>query len=443
MNSKWTSMTAAKLGESIKSGLISSIDLTEAFIEAFSHDDKSSRIYSTLTLERAREEAILADQRAKDGSRHGPLDGVPISWKDNFHIEGYATEAGSALLKGKIADHDSPIVTRVSGEGLVCLGKTHMSELAFSGLGLNPITATPPNKNDPNGAPGGSSSGAGASVAFGMAAAAVGSDTGGSVRIPAAWNDLAGLQTTPGRISMVDTLPLCSRFDTVGPIGRTVEDCALMLGAFEGNAGPKLSDSTLSGVRLAVLDEVSLHEMREVPSRAYEQALIKLTRAGARVERVSFPCLLDAIGLAGPLFTAEAWGIWKDVIETAPEKMFPRILERFRGASGITAADYIGGWRKLDLIRAKWRKTISQFDAIVMPTTPILPPNIERLISDDDYYVSENMLALRYTRISNLIDSCALTVPTAEPSCGLMFVGAPMNDEQILRIGHAAEMLIR
>lgn len=443
MGKDWLVQPAADLGRGIGDGSIHAVELVEAFLDAIDRAPEAARIYARTTPGRARAEAMAAHGRARAGLRRGPLDGVPVSWKDLFDTAGVATEAGSALLRGRTPARDAPVLEKATRAGLVCLGKTHMSELAFSGLGLNPVTATPPCINDPAAVPGGSSSGAAASVAFGLAAAAVGSDTGGSVRIPSAWNDLVGLKTTHGRLPLAGVVPLCERFDTVGPLCRTVEDCALMLAALEGRQAPDLDGASLSGARIAVLETVALDDVRAAPARGFDDALARLDRAGARIERIAVPEVAEAMSLAGLLFTAEAWGIWRDTIETAPEKMFPRILERFRSGAGASAADYVAGWRRLEAIRAIWRAAVAGFDAVALPTSPILPPDRERLMIDSDYYVSENLLALRNTRIGNLMDGCGLSLPTAEPSCGLMLLGAPLAEERLLRLGKAAEAALR
>ncbi|MFN3293517.1 MAG: amidase [Gemmobacter sp.] len=443
MGKDWLVQPAAELGRGIGDGSIHAVELVEAFLDAIDRAPEAARIYARTTPSRARAEAMAAHGRARAGLRRGPLDGVPVSWKDLFDTAGVATEAGSALLRGRTPTRDAPVLEKATRAGLVCLGKTHMSELAFSGLGLNPVTATPPCINDPAAVPGGSSSGAAASVAFGLAAAAVGSDTGGSVRIPSAWNDLVGLKTTHGRLPLAGVVPLCERFDTVGPLCRTVEDCALMLAALEGRQPPDLAGASLSGARIAVLETVALDDVRAAPARGFDDALARLGRAGARIERIAVPEVAEAMSLAGLLFTAEAWGIWRDTIETAPERMFPRILERFRSGAGASAADYVAGWRRLEAIRGIWRAAVAGFDAVALPTSPILPPDRERLMTDSDYYVSENLLALRNTRIGNLMDGCGLSLPTAEPSCGLMLLGAPLAEERLLRLGKAAEAALR
>ena len=439
MSKTWTNMTAADLGRAIDKGTINPVELCEAFLDKIASHPLASRIYARTTPARARGEAMGAASRAKTGQRKGLLDGVPISWKDLFDTAGVETEAGSALLKGRVPAADAAVLTAATRDGLVCLGKTHMSELAFSGLGLNPITATSPCINDEKAVSGGSSSGAAASVAFGLAPAGIGSDTGGSVRIPAAWNDLVGLKTTTGRLPLTGVVPLCETFDTVGPLARSVEDCAHLLAAMENRRAPDLEGTSLPGARLMVLETVALDDLRERPARGFDDALARLARAGAKIERGRLPELVEAMSLTSILVTAEAYGIWGPTVETAPEKMFPRILERVRAGADVKAADYVAAWRRLRVIRDLWAEMSAGYDAVILPTAAILPPDANRLMTDFDYYIGENLLSLRNTRIGNLMDVCALTLPTAEPSCGISFMAGPMQEDRLLRLGIAAE----
>ena len=317
-----------------------------------------------------------------------------------------------------------------------------MSELAFSGIGLNPITATPPCVNDPKAVPGGSSSGSAASVAFGLAAASIGSDTGGSVRIPAAWNDLVGLKTTETRLSNEGVVPLCSSFDTVGPLARTVEDANLLLAALEGGTPADLRGADLRGKRFAVLETIALDGVRDAPSNGFVRAVEALTRAGAEIEAIQAPEVEVAMALTGPLYTTEAYGEWREVIEESPDLMFDQILERFRAGASFSGPDYHESRNKLEECRAAWHARVAPYDAVICPTAPILPPNYDRLLSDHDYYVSENLLALRNTRIGNLLGLCGVTLPTGVPSCGIMFLGAPFDEERLLRIAAAAEVAL-
>ncbi len=435
----WRWMTAAELGRGIAAGTIDPVALTEVYLDAIDAHEHCDRIYARVTHARARAEAAAASERAKTGFRRGPLDGVPVSWKDLFDTAGTGTEAGTALMKGRVPERDAFVLETATAAGLVCLGKTHMSEIAFSGLGLNPITATPPCVNDPNTVPGGSSSGAAASVAFGLAAAGIGSDTGGSVRIPSAWNDLVGLKTTHGRLSLKGVVPLCLTFDTVGPLCRSIEDANLLLSALEGTKPADLTGHSLSGARLMLLDTIVTDNVREAPKAAFEKAVTQLQDAGATITRRAFPALTQAFDVAGALFAGDSYGWWRPLVEAHPEKMFPQILERVRGGKDVRAADYVAGWNIVNDIRKQYVALTSEFDAVILPTAPILPPDAQRLLTEDAYYKTENLLALRNTRVANLMGLCAITLPTDTPSCGIMFNGPPDGDIALLRLCAAAE----
>ncbi|WP_170378294.1 amidase [Ruegeria atlantica] len=435
----WLTMTACDLGRGIGMGRIDPVELTETYLSAIDEHPHSDRIYARVTHDRARSEAAAAQARAKQGQRLSLLDGVPISWKDLFDTAGIGTESGSALLKGRVPEADAVVVRNATALGAVCLGKTHMSELAFSGLGLNPITGTPPCVDDVDAVPGGSSSGAGASVAWGLAAGGIGSDTGGSVRIPAAWNNLVGLKTTAGRISLEGVVPLCLRFDTAGPLTRSVEDAAHMLALLEGGTPADLRGASLKGRRFADLQNVAKDDLRDAPRKAFDDAVDRLRDAGAEIVPLEVPELDEAMGLSGILYTTEAYGLWRDVIEANPDAMYPEILARFRAGKDTSGPDYVAAWSKLKACRAAWDAATSGFDAVLAPTAPILPPNLERLMTDHDYYVTENLLALRNTRIGNLMGLAALTLPTGTPGCGLMMLGYPGSEEVLLRLGSAAE----
>ncbi|MFU8833830.1 amidase [Roseovarius autotrophicus] len=435
----WLNMSAADLGRGIAAGEIDPEALTDAYLGAIAAHPLRDRIYSAVTENRARAEAAAAAARATAGQRRGPLDGVPISWKDLFDSAGVATEAGSALLRGRVPARDAEVLRNATAAGLVCLGKTHMSELAFSGLGLNPITATPPCVNDADAVPGGSSSGAAASVAFGLAACGIGSDTGGSVRIPSAWNDLVGLKTTATRLSLDGVVPLCQKFDTVGPLARSVEDAALMLAALEGGKPADLRGTSIRSARFAVLATVVLDDLRADPEAAFAGAIARLRAAGATVEEIDAPEVAEAMPLSPALFTGEAYGLWRDVIEADPEKMFTPILDRFRGGREISGADYVAAWQKLEHLREQWHARVAGYDAVLMPSAPNLPPDRERLMRDSDYYVTENLLTLRNTRVGNLMGLCAVTLPTGTPSCGIMLCGKPFQEERLLRVAKAVE----
>lgn len=435
----WLKMTACDLGRGIGAGDIDPVALTQTYLDAIEAHELKDRIYARVTADRALAEAKAASARAQAGQRLSLLDGVPVSWKDLFDTAGVGTEAGTKLLKGRIPDHDAVVLANATAMGLVCLGKTHMSELAFSGLGYNPSTNTPPCVNDADAVPGGSSSGAAASVAFDLAAAGIGSDTGGSVRIPAAWNDLVGLKTTSGRLSLEGVVPLVLKFDTVGPLTRSVEDAAELLALMEGGKAADLRGATLKGRKFAVLRTVMLDDLRDAPKAAFETALEKVQAAGARIEYIDVPAASEVLELSTILMTSEAYGLWKDVIEANPDAMYFEILKRFRIGANHLASDYIAAVNKLEAARGAYNAATAGYDAVLAPSSAILPPNLERLNTEEDYYVTENLLSLRNTRVGNLLGLCGLTLPTDTPSCGIMFLCAPDMEEHLLRIGSAAE----
>ena len=438
----WLKMTATELGRGIDAGEIDPVDLTQTYLSAIDDHPLRDRIYARVTHDRALAEARAASERARTGQRRSVLDGVPISWKDLFDTAGIGTEAGSNLLKGRVPEHDALVVRNATAAGLVCLGKTHMSELAFSGLGYNPSTATPPCVNDEAAVPGGSSSGAASSVAFDLAAARIGSATGGSVRIPSAWNDLVGLKTTSGRLSLEGVVPLALKFDTIGPLCRSVEDAAHLLAVMEGKKTADLKNASLKGRRFAVLKTAALDDVRDGPMGAFQNAVVRLTKAGAKIRHIEIPEVEKAMGLSGCLYTAEAYGLWRDVIEANPDAMYAEILERFRLGKSHSGPDYVAAWATLEAARIAYDAATAEYDAVLLPTAPTLPPNLERLNTDHDYYVTENLLALRNTRIGNLMGLCALSLPTGQPSCGIMMMCAPNCEEALLRLGAAAEQAL-
>lgn len=439
MSQQWFTMSAADLGRAIAAGDIDPVALTDAFLDAIATHEHAPRIYARATAKRARAEAQAAAERSRAGRRRSLLDGVPISWKDLFDTARVETEAGSALLEGRIPQTDARVVENATRAGLVCLGKTHLTELAFSGIGLNPSTASPPNIHDPARASGGSSSGAAASVAQGLAASGIGSDTGGSVRVPAAWNDLVGLKTTHGQLSLEGVVPLCPRFDTVGPLTRTVEDAAHLFAAMSGQAPPDLRGATLRGRRFLSLTTVAQDGLEDAPARAYEEALARLSAAGAEIVTSAIPQLVHALDLSPILFATEAYGTWKHLIEAHPEKMFAPVLERFRGGAAFAGADYVAAWQSLDRLRAEFHSLTARFDAVVMPTCAILPPKLADLEADHAYFTERNLLTLRNTRIGNLMGAPGVTLPTGIPSCGIFLQGLPGTDIAMLRLAAAAE----
>lgn len=440
----WTSMSAADLGRGIGAGEIDPVALTETYLDAIRAHAFTDRIYARLTEDRAMAEAEAARDRARLGLRRGVLDGVPISWKDLYDTAGVATEAGSALLKGRVPERDAEVLRNATQAGLVCLGKTHMSELAFSGLGLNPVTATSPCVNDHDAAPGGSSSGAAASVAFGLAPAGIGSDTGGSVRLPAGWNDLVGLKTTVGRLPLTGVVPLITSFDTVGPLCRTVEDAALLMGALEGAPAPDLrTPPAVKGLRLGALQTIVLDAMEEAPARAYRTALERLEGEGAEIVPFDFPEIEGPNGASGMLYSVEAWATWREAIEADPQAMFQPIRERFELGKAPSAADFVAAWKRLEEVRLIWAERTAGFDAVIVPTAPNLPPKVEMLMQLGETFAKANLLTLRNTRVGNLLGGAIVQLPTDTPSCGVSLMAPPMAEHRVLRLAAGVESLLR
>ena len=440
--SDFNSLTASKMGDLIGIGEIDPVELTEHFISQIELSPIGKKIFTTVTSKLALDQAKDSKIRADLGRRLSSLDGVPISWKDLFDIKGFHCEAGSDLLAGRLANKNSKVYNFAEAHGLICLGKTHMSELAFSGLGLNPSKETPPCVNYPEGVPGGSSSGAATSVAFGLAAAAIGSDTGGSVRIPAAWNDLVGFKTTAGKLSLDGVVPLCSRFDTVGPLTKSVEDAARLFGIMAGKEIELPAPKPVRGLTFAILKTVAMENVADLPRKAFQNSIDKLQKAGASISEISVSSVDEAMDLTGLLYSPEAYATWKHKIEKSPDLMFAKILERFRSGANVLASDFINAWDKLMDLRKQYHSEVEEYDAILIPASPIIPPEIGRLMDDGDFYNSQNLLALRNTRIGNLMGGCSITLPTDTPSCGLLIMGRPNEEERLLRLAQACELVL-
>ena len=275
-----------------------------------------------------------------------------------------------------------------------------------------------------------------------MAAAGIGSDTGGSVRIPAAWNDLVGFKTTAGKLSLDGVVPLCSRFDTVGPLTKSVEDAARLFGIMEGREIKLPATKPVKGLHFAILKTVALENVVDLPKKAFQNSIEKLKEAGASISEISVSSVDEAMDLTGLLYSPEAYATWKHKIEKSPDLMFAKILERFRSGANVLASDFIHAWDKLIDLRQQYHSEIEAYDAVLIPASPIIPPEIGRLMDDGDFYNSQNLLALRNTRIGNLMGGCSITLPTHTPSCGLLIMGRPNEEERLLRLAQACELVL-
>ena len=405
------------------------------------------RTFINVFRDSALAEADASDRLRAAGIVRSPLDGIPVSIKDLCDVAGRTTHAGSVVLDdAPPAAADAPVLARLRAAGAVIVGTTNMVEFALGALGLNPHYGTPRNPYDreTGRAPGGSSSGGAVSVTDGMAAAALGTDTAGSVRMPAGLCGLTGFKPTARRVPLDGIVPLSRNLDSVGPLAPTVQCCATMDAIFAGEAARPLDDLPLAGLRFAVPQSLVLDGMDDTVSATFAGALSRLSDAGARIEEIPFRELLRMpdINRSGGMTIAEGYAWHRALLEKAGDRYDPVIAARFRDGANVSAADYIDLLdARADMIRTA-DATTAGFDAIIMPTLPIVAPPIAALESDRDLYIKTNMLLIRNCGLANFLDRCALTVPCHRPGeapVGLMLFGETMGDRRLLSIGLAVE----
>lgn len=445
------SRTLTELRDDLAAGRTTSVALVEdALRRAQASDGEGARVFTRLHAGRALAAARASDALRQAGFARSAVEGLPISIKDLFDVAGDVTMAGSvALDDAPPARSNSPVVERLVAAGAVIVGRTNMTEFAFSGLGLNPHYGTPLNPFDraAKRIPGGSSSGAAVSVSDGMAAAAVGTDTGGSVRIPAALCGLTGFKPTARRIPRDGVLPLSASLDSIGPIACSVACCAMLDAVLSGSGETLLGEASLAGLRLAVPKTVALDGMDATVAASFETALATLSRAGSQISEIAIPefAQLGAINAKGGLAAAEAWHWHRELIQRASDRYDPRVRLRILRGREMSAADYI------DVLtaRAAWidavERRIAPFDALVMPTVPVVAPRIDEL-ADDAVFGGTNLLILRNPTFINFLDGCALSLPCHRPGeapVGLMIAGAAGRDRAVLSIGQAVEQALR
>ncbi|MGA3224063.1 MAG: amidase [Acidobacteriaceae bacterium] len=430
--------------EGLARGELRSSELVDACLYAIA--DAAGEGERTFT--RTFDHAARAAAKKFDTDRTAvPLAGLPVSVKDLFDVAGQPTTAGSLVLAGAPkANTDALAVARLRAAGAILIGHTNMTEFAFSGLGLNPHHGTPCNPYDRIGRriPGGSSSGAAVSVTDGMAHAAIGSDTGGSVRIPAALCGLTGFKPTARRVPLDGTLPLSFTLDSAGPIAPTVACCALIDSVLAGLDPQPLPPVDLAHLRLGVLQGYVLDGMDASVSAAFSFAIALLSRLGAQVEDITLPSL-DKIPVAnqkGGFAAAESYSWHRSFLEKDASRYDPRVLSRILRGREITAADH------RDLSQTRYEiivdaaHTLAGFDAILMPTVPRIAPRIADLEADDAVYFEANAAMLRNPSVWNFLDGCALSIPChlpGEAPVGLMVAGLAMQDGRVLSIGAAIE----
>ncbi|WP_343293622.1 amidase [Vandammella animalimorsus] len=444
--------TLAALADELAAGRTTAQQLAEAALaRAEDPAGEGARAFTRIDRERA-----LALARASDGLRaagivRSPLEGVPVSVKDLFDVAGQTTTAGSAVLRqAPAATRNAPVIERLLAAGAVIVGRTNMTEFAFSGLGLNPHYGTPKNPWDraTGRIPGGSSSGAAISVTDGMAALAIGSDTGGSVRIPSALCGLTGFKPTQRRVPTAGTLPLSTSLDSIGPLAASVHCCALadaVLAGADAQAMP--APLPLAGARLAVPAQVALDDLDEAVAAAFERALACLREAGARIHSLPVPefAELAALHARGTLAGAEAWAWHRRLLAEQASGYDPRVRVRIEAGARMDAADYIELRAARQLWIAQVQARLAPFDALLMPTVPHIAPPIAALQADDALYGQTNLLMLRNPTLINFLDGCALSLPCHAPGdapVGLMLAGPALADARILGLGLSVEMAL-
>ncbi len=445
--------TALQFGRLFEEGKADPREVTEFFLDRAKKEDPDRRVYHLLTETRARAEADAAADRAKRGLRRHPLDGVPLSWKDLFDSAGDVTPAGSLALKSRVPAHDAEVLARATRAGAVCLGKTNMTEIAFSGLGINPKMGTPANAFDEavERVPGGSSAGAGVSVARGLAAGAIGTDTGGSVRIPAAWNGLVGLKTTAGRVPLAGTVPLSPTFDTIGPLAHDVADAAALFSLLGASKPFDLEGADLKDAVFWLPGGVAWSELDDGVATALDLAIRRLVHAGARIVEHKLPELdeIDTLGWSGGAsrLVAEAYAIWHETLAANEAVVYRPVFERMMAGASITSAELMKTDAARVAIVARYLAATADVDAVLLPTVAITPPPIAALEAGGPDYFRANRMALRNTTIGNQLGLCAITLPAGYDATGipvgLMLQGAPHTEERLLRIAKAVETVLR
>jgi aspartyl-tRNA(Asn)/glutamyl-tRNA(Gln) amidotransferase subunit A len=444
--------TVAQLAADLARGRTTSRQLTDAALaRAQDPAGEGARTFTLIDADRARAMAQASDALRAAGVVRSPLEGLPVSIKDLFDVAGQVTTAGSVVLKdAPPAARNAPVIDRLIAAGAVIVGRTSMTEFAFSGLGLNPHYGTPRNPWDraTGRIPGGSSSGAAVSVTDGMAVAGIGSDTGGSVRIPAALCGLTGFKPTQRRVPTDSTLPLSTSLDSLGPLAASVRCCAVIDAVLAGAPPVAPAPREVAGARLAVPETLVLNEMDEIVATAFERACAQLSAAGARLQRIAVPefAELGRLHASGTLAGAEAWAWHRRLLAERGDEYDPRVGLRLRGGEAMGAADYI------DLLAARQRwiaqveARIAGLDALLMPTVPIVAPRIDELQRSDQAYFAANALILRNPTLINFLDGCALSLPChapGEPPVGLMLAGVGGQDAQILALGQGVEQVLR
>src|ERR1700744_4544503 len=407
---------------------------------AFVHGDVEAAIEAAKAMDRLREVKAAPS----------PFAGIPIAIKDLFDIKGQVTRAGSRALDDSApAEVDAPVVSRLRRAGFILIGRTNMTEFAYSGIGINPHYGTPKStwQREVGHVPGGSSSGAAVSVADGMAHGALGSDTGGSCRIPAAYNGIVGFKPTQQRIPRDGGVPLSFTLDSFGPLARTVECCAVLDAVLADEPVRPLTPRPVKGMRLAVATTIALDDLDGHVAKTFERTLESLSRQGASIERIEVPEFLDVavMNSKGGFAAAESYAWHRYLIENHGDIYDPRVSSRVVRGEAITAADYIDILQARKSMIARSNARLAPYDALVMPTTANTPPRIADL-ADDKAFTTQNLRALRNPTLINMIDGCAISLPAhrdGDVPVGLMLAAMGGADRRIFELAAAMEGAIR
>jgi aspartyl-tRNA(Asn)/glutamyl-tRNA(Gln) amidotransferase subunit A len=409
---------------------------------------EGARACLTVYREQAKAAAEAADARARAGISLGPLDGAIVSIKDLFDVAGEVTRAGSKVIaeEGRPAEQDAVVVRRLRAAGAVIIAKTNMTEFAFSGVGVNPHFGTPGNPADRARIPGGSSSGGAVAVADGLCEISIGSDTGGSTRIPASLCGIVGFKPSRQHVPTDGVFPLSWSLDSIGPMARTVADCANADAVMAGDAPHALEPAPLANLRVGVAQGMPLDRLDDNVGRRFPAALDRVEKAGVRLSPEKLPLLDDmaAVYARGGVLAPEAFAIHRDRLARRGDAIDPLVRARLDRAGSIAAADYIDMMRsRAGLIRGMDAR-LADLDVLVMPTTPIVAPLMSEVAAPDEF-ARRNAMLLRNTTIWNFFDCCAISLPLPSDGglpVGLMLVARNGCDRRLLRIAAAVERLL-
>jgi len=420
--------------------------LEQALSRIADPNGEGQRACLTVYAEAARAAADAADARVARGVTLGPLDGAIVSIKDLFDVAGEPTRAGSKILAEEAAPAaaDAAIVRRLRSAGAVIVAKTNMSEFAFSAIGANPHFGTPGNPRDRARVPGGSSAGAPVAVADGMCDIAIGSDTGGSVRIPAALCGLVGFKPSRQRVSTDGAFPLSYTLDSIGPIAKSVADCAKADAVMSGEEFVPLQPVALAGLRFGIAEGLPLDRLDDTVAGAFAAATRRLDQAGVRLTHEQLPLLDDMVEInaKGGIAPAEACAIHRDRLARRGADVDPNVCARIERGCAMSAADYVMTMRARSRLVRAMDARLENLDALVMPTTTIVAPTIAE-VADPKVFAARNAALLRNTSIVNFFDLCAISLPIpATLPVGLMLVARNGADHALLRIAAAVEQLL-